>query len=66
MGDQAAGRFVEWWKSVRTTNSIERRFREVRRRTRTMGEWFRIPLDNRILSHTIAHISERGNYENYA
>ena len=26
-----------WWKSVRTTNSIERRFREVRRRTRPMG-----------------------------
>lgn len=26
-----------WWKAVRTTNSIERRFREVRRRTRPMG-----------------------------
>jgi transposase-like protein len=26
-----------WWKSVRTANSIERRFREVRRRTRPMG-----------------------------
>lgn len=26
-----------WWKAIRTTNSIERRFREVRRRTRPMG-----------------------------
>lgn len=26
-----------WWKSVRTTHSIERRFREVHRRTRPMG-----------------------------
>jgi len=27
-----------WWrKTVRTTNAIERRFREVRRRTRPMG-----------------------------
>jgi putative transposase len=26
-----------WWKAVRTTNAIERRFREVRRRTRPMG-----------------------------
>lgn len=27
----------DWWKAVRTTNAIERRFREVRRRTRPMG-----------------------------
>jgi len=26
-----------WWSQVRTTNAIERRFREVRRRTRPMG-----------------------------
>ena len=26
-----------WWKKIRTTNAIERRFREVRRRTRPMG-----------------------------
>lgn len=26
-----------WWKAIRTTNAIERRFREVRRRTRPMG-----------------------------
>jgi transposase-like protein len=26
-----------WRKAVRTTNAIERRFREVRRRTRPMG-----------------------------
>jgi transposase-like protein len=26
-----------WWPQIRTTNSIERRFREVRRRTRPMG-----------------------------
>lgn len=26
-----------WWKMIRTTNAIERRFREVRRRTRPMG-----------------------------
>jgi len=26
-----------WWKPIRTTNAIERRFREVRRRTRPMG-----------------------------
>lgn len=26
-----------WWKTVRTRNAIERRFREVRRRTRPMG-----------------------------
>ena len=27
----------DWQKQVRTTNAIERRFREVRRRTRPMG-----------------------------
>jgi transposase-like protein len=27
----------EWWKKVRTTNALEREFREVRRRTRPMG-----------------------------
>ena len=27
----------EWRKATRTTNAIERRFREVRRRTRPMG-----------------------------
>jgi len=26
-----------WWSQIRTTNAIERRFREVRRRTRPMG-----------------------------
>jgi len=26
-----------WWSRIRTTNAIERRFREVRRRTRPMG-----------------------------
>lgn len=26
-----------WWEAIRTTNAIERRFREVRRRTRPMG-----------------------------
>lgn len=26
-----------WWSKIRTTNAIERRFREVRRRTRPMG-----------------------------
>jgi len=27
----------EWWKKIRTTNILEREFREVRRRTRPMG-----------------------------
>lgn len=27
----------EWWKKIRTTNLLEREFREVRRRTRPMG-----------------------------
>jgi putative transposase len=27
----------KWWSQIRTTNAIERRFREVRRRTRPMG-----------------------------
>ncbi|NOQ95286.1 MAG: hypothetical protein GQ555_01565 [Desulfobacterales bacterium] len=26
-----------WWPQLRTTNAIERRFREMRRRTRPMG-----------------------------
>ena len=28
---------AKWWSQIRTTNAIERRFREVRRRTRPMG-----------------------------
>lgn len=28
---------TSWWPQIRTTNAIERRFREVRRRTRPMG-----------------------------
>jgi len=27
----------KWWSQIRTTSAIERRFREVRRRTRPMG-----------------------------
>jgi transposase-like protein len=42
-------------KTVRTTNAIERRFREVRRRTRPMGDFQDITSMDRILFAVFVH-----------
>jgi transposase-like protein len=44
-----------WRKAVRTTNAIERRFREVRRRTRPMGVMANLDSVERILFAVFTH-----------
>jgi transposase-like protein len=46
---------AEWRKAARTTNSIERRFREVRRRTRPMGVFSDRTSIERILFAVFSH-----------
>lgn len=46
---------LDWRKAVRTTNAIERRFREVRRRTRPMGVMANPASIERILFAVFAH-----------
>jgi len=44
-----------WWSQMRTTNAIERRFREVRRRTRPMGVFSDRTSMERILYAVFSH-----------
>jgi transposase-like protein len=44
-----------WRKAARTTNAIERRFREVRRRTRPMGVMANLDSVERILFAVFTH-----------
>ncbi len=47
----------KWYKIARTTNSIERRFREVRRRTRPMGVFSDRTSVERILYAVFSHLN---------
>jgi putative transposase len=47
------------WKKVRTTNVIERSFREVRRRTRTMSCFNNVSSCERIVYAVFVHMNER-------
>ncbi|MCS7232409.1 MAG: transposase [Elusimicrobiota bacterium] len=46
------------WKKLRTTNIIERAFREVRRRTRTMSCFNNTESIERIVFAVISHLNE--------
>ena len=48
------------WRTVRTTNAIERSFREVRRRTRPMSCFQNNRSCDRIVYAVISHLNERG------
>ena len=48
----------EWFKTARTTNAIERRFREVRRRTRPMGVFSDKTSVERILYAVFSHLNQ--------
>ena len=50
-----------WRKAVRTTNAIERRFREVRRRTRPMGVFSDRTSIERILFAVFTHENRSQN-----
>jgi transposase-like protein len=50
-----------WRKAVRTTNAIERRFREVRRRTRPMGVFYDRTSIERILFAVFTHENRSQN-----
>jgi putative transposase len=54
----------EHWKKVRTTNAIERAFREVRRRIRLMSCFQNSASVDRIIFGVISHLNK--NWENYA
>ena len=45
------------WKKVRTTNVIERAFREVRRRTRPMSSFSSTPSCDRIIYGVVSHLN---------
>ncbi|GAQ94634.1 transposase, Mutator family, partial [Thermodesulfovibrio aggregans] len=47
------------WKKLRTTNIIERAFREVRRRTRTMSCFNNVESIERIIFAVISHLNEK-------
>ena len=47
-----------WYKRTRTTNAIERRFREVRRRTRPMGVFSDKTSVERILYAVFSHLNQ--------
>jgi transposase-like protein len=47
------------WKKLRTTNIIERAFREVRRRTRTMSCFNNVESIERIVFAVISHLNEK-------
>lgn len=47
------------WRSVRTTNAIERAFREVRRRTRSMSCFQNSASCERIIYAVISHLNRR-------
>ena len=49
---------VELWKKLRTTNSIERSFREVRRRIRTINVFSNEPSSDRILYGVFTRLNE--------
>lgn len=49
----------EHWKKIRTTNVIERSFREVRRRTRTMSCFNNVSSCERIVYAVFVHMNER-------
>lgn len=49
---------VELWKKLRTTNSIERSFREVRRRIRTISVFSNEPSCDRIIYGVITRLNE--------
>jgi putative transposase len=51
-----------WRKAIRTTNAIERRFREVRRRTRPMGVMANKPSVERILFAVFAHENQKQGF----
>jgi putative transposase len=48
----------DWYKRTRTTNAIERRFREVRRRTRPMGVFSDKTSVERILYAVFSHLNQ--------
>jgi putative transposase len=48
-----------WWSQIRTTNAIERRFREVRRRTRPMGVFSNRTSMERILYAVFSYENHR-------
>ena len=48
-----------WYKMARTTNAIERRFREVRRRTRPMGVFSDRTSVERILYAVFSHLNQQ-------
>ena len=45
------------WKKLRTTNVIERAFREVRRRTRPMSSFTNLASCDRIIYGVISHLN---------
>ncbi|HEY8491876.1 MAG TPA: transposase [Dehalococcoidia bacterium] len=47
------------WRTVRTTNAIERLFREVRRRTRPMSCFQDNPSCERIIYAVLSHLNDR-------
>ena len=47
------------WRTIRTTNAIERAFREVRRRTRPMSCFQNTPSCERIIYAVISHLNQR-------
>lgn len=49
----------ELWRKLRTTNIIERAFREVRRRTRTMSCFNNVESIERIVFAVISHLNEK-------
>jgi transposase-like protein len=53
-----------WRKAVRTTNAIERRFREVRRRTRPMGVMANLDSVERILFAVFTHENHKQGVPN--
>jgi transposase-like protein len=49
----------EWWSKIRTTNPIERSFREVKRRTRPMGVFTNRESMERIVFAVFHHLNNR-------
>ncbi len=56
---------LEWRKAVRTTNAIERRFREVRRRTRPMGVMANPASIERVLFAVFTHANQQEGAVDY-
>ena len=51
-----------YWKSIRTTNKIERVFKEVRRRTKNIGAFTNVKSLERIIYYKFNEYNEKANY----